>query len=62
MNVKTSSIFKNIILELARAWSKGEIRGAVKNYLVVFKPEVRPRNASAAAQRLYPVLRRPTVS
>ena len=34
------SIFCNIILKLARAWSKEEIRGAIKNCLLVLKPEV----------------------
>lgn len=37
------SIFRNIILKLARAWSKEEIRGGIKNYLLVLKPEVRLR-------------------
>jgi hypothetical protein len=47
LNAKFSSIFKDIILELARAWSKREIRGAIKNYLVVLKPEVRPQSKVA---------------
>jgi hypothetical protein len=35
-----SSIYKKIIHPLARAWSEPEIRGSVKDYLVVFKPRV----------------------
>ena len=37
----TSSIFKNIILRLARAWTEeDDIRNAIKNHLLVLKPEV----------------------
>jgi hypothetical protein len=38
----SSSIYNEIIHPLAKAWSEPEIRSGIKDYLVMFKPNVRP--------------------
>ncbi|KAI9442798.1 hypothetical protein BJY52DRAFT_1229143 [Lactarius psammicola] len=36
------SIFSDIILPLARAWKRPDVRGTIKNHLVILKPEAFP--------------------